>query len=309
LAGCDKIKAVISLQGDCMMRILLNIVPLAILVVVLFFSACQQEEKTSPAQNTGVVKASQAYQDNFGTPPQGKAGQAFAFVGYLPLQKTPDKFRALPLFVFSEKEQMRQILERLISGELLQQRANDFYNPFPDDLIITVMPPQGRTSTLSLVTQQSWSSNDQAIGGRALAETTLQFAEIDNVLILLNGEPLTQIPVKGFLHDPQSLVKVEPPKLVMMVGMWEYGADALSEILVEFDRPIKVNSFKLYDKEDHVVDGDYFTSLFQMAVVVHPKKPERYQEAVLLRAEWNVVDELGRSNSGSDILPLQRFDQ
>jgi hypothetical protein len=290
------------------MRFLLNLAVSTVFVGLLSLSACQQDERTTTPQNTGVVKASQAYQDNFGTPPQGKAGQAFAFVGYLPLQKTPEKFRPLPLFVFTEKEQMRQILERLISGELLQHRASDFYNPFPDGLKVAVTSPEGPTSTLSLSTQQKWLPRDQTAGGRALAETALQFTKVDKVMVLLNGIPLSPMPEEGYLREPHALVKVEPPDLVMMAGVWEDKAEALSEILIEFDRPIKVNSFKLYDMEGHVVDGDYFTSLFQMAVVIHPKNPDRYQEATVLRAEWDVVDDLGRANRGTDSLALQRLD-
>ena len=290
------------------MRLLYNLAVPGFLICLFSLSACQQEENTAPPQNSGVVEANQSYQDNFGTPPQGKAGQAFARVGYLPLQKAPEKLRALPLFLFSEKEQLRQILDRLISGELLQRRESELYDPFPDDLEISVLNPEGPIPKLLLTTQQSWSSTDQAAAGRALAETTLQFALMDRVMILLNGTPLPQMPVEGYLREPQSLVMVEPPALVLLAGVWEEGSDALTEILVEFDRPVTVNNFKLYDKTDNVVDGEYFTSIFQMAVVLHPKDPRNYHEAMVLRAEWDVVDYLGRSNRGTDTLPMQRID-
>jgi hypothetical protein len=278
-------------------------------VFLLSLTACQQEEPPASAtKTTGVVEATQAYLENFGTPPQGKSGQAFGRVGYLPLQKTPDKLRPLPLFLFSEKGQLRQILERLASGDLLLQRRSELYNPFPDDLEITVTSPEGPTTTISLTTQQSWANTDLTAAGQALAETTLQFAKVNRVIVLHNGAPLPQMPADGYLHEPQLLVKVEPPQLVLIAGVWENGSDALSEILVEFDRPIKVNNFDLYDEAGKAVDGDYFTSIFQMAVVVHPKEPSRYPEAALLRAEWDVVDDLGRSNRGTDTLPLRRID-
>jgi len=291
------------------MRPILSVVTLVMFVSFLSLTACQQEEPPVAAtKTTGVVKSTQAYLDNFGTPPQGKSGQAFARVGYLPLQTAPDKLRPVPLFLFSEKEELRQILERLVSGELLSQRRSELYNPFPDDLELSVKSPEGPIATIALTSQQSWPDTDQIAAGQALAETTLQFSRINRVVVLHSGVPLPQMPADGYLHEPQLLVKVEPPELVLIAGVWEDGSDALSEILVEFDRPIKVNKFDLYDEAGKSVDGDYFTSIFQMAVVVHPKEPGHYQEAALLRAEWDVVDDMGRSNRGSDSLPMMRIE-
>lgn len=285
---------------------------LALLGVLLSFSlltACQQEETpVSSPKNSGVVEANQAYLDNFGTPPQGKAGEAFARVGYLPLQDFPDKVRAIPLFLFSDKDELQQILNRLISGELRLPTDFGLYNPFPDDLEVKATPLRSPAVTLSLLTQQSWSDNDMATAGRALAETVLQFDVVERVIITLKGQPLPQMPADGYLHEPEKLVEVELPTLVLITGMWEKGTDKLNELLVEFDRPITVKNFKLYDNSGKAVDGEYFTSIFQMAVVILPKDPSHYREATLLRAEWDVVDGLGRSNSGTTILPLQRFE-
>ena len=61
------------------MRPTLSIVTLVMFVSLLVLTACQQEEPPAPAtKTTGVVKSTQAYLDNFGTPPQGKSGQARA---------------------------------------------------------------------------------------------------------------------------------------------------------------------------------------------------------------------------------------
>jgi hypothetical protein len=276
-----------------------------------FFSltACQQEEAPASApKKSGIVEASRAYLDNFGTPPQGKAGEAFARVGYLPLQDFPGKLRALPLFLFSDKGELQHILNRLIGGELKLPADFGLYNPFPDDLEVKTTPLGNPTVTLSLATQQSWSDSDMAAAGRALAETVFQFDAVKRVIITLGNQPLPQMPADGYLHEPLKLVEVKPPTLVLIAGMWEQGADEPDELLVEFDRPITVNNFKLYDNSGKAVDGEYFTSIFQMAVVILPKDPSRYQEATLLRAEWDVVDGLGRSNNGTTTLPLQRFE-
>ena len=90
--------------------------------------------------------------------------------------------------------------------------------------------------------------------------------------------------------------------------MWEKGTDNLDELLVEFDRPIKVNSFKLYNSSEVSIEGEYFTSIFQMAVVVLPGDKNLYKEGDVLRAEWDVVDIMGRTNSGSSTMPLRRYE-
>lgn len=290
------------------MRSALKYALLSTLFCLFFLAACQQQEQASLPQNSGVVIATRAYLDNFGMPPHGKAGQAFARVGYLPLQKSSKKLRAVPLFLFSETEQLQQILDRLISGELLLYRNTDFYNPFPKDLKVNVSSPEGPTTTLSLATQQSLSASALSVAAESLAETALQFAQVERVIVLNNGVPLPQMPQGGYLHAPELLARVEPPQLILMAAVWEAEKDAPHELLIEFDRPITVNRFKLYEADGNAVVGEYFTSIFEMAIVVHPKEPGRYQETTILRAEWDVTDALGRENQGTDSLPIRRID-
>ena len=288
------------------MRLTLSLAGLGVFILLLL-TACKQEEPPPPP-NSGFVAVNQAYLKNFGTPPQGKAGEAFARVGYLPLQEAPEKVRAFPLFLFTDKEQLRQILTRLISGELVLTQESGLYNPFPPDLEVSVPAQVTPTLTLSLKTGQSWSDDDQAAAGRALAETALQSEVVERVIILLNGQPFPPMPTEGYQHRSRLIVEVNPPELVQIAGMWGLGTDKLDELLVEFDRPVTVNNFKLYDKSGDVVDGEYFTSIFQMAVVLLPKDSTLLLEGTLLRAEWDVVDTLGRSNSGSTTLPLRRYE-
>jgi hypothetical protein len=116
------------------------------------------------------------------------------------------------------------------------------------------------------------------------------------------------MPAGGYLHNPQQMVEPGPPKLVMLAGAWQGGAEVPEELLIEFDRPVKVESIKLSDEAGNVVAGEYYTAIFQMAVVVHPEYPERYREGTVLRAEWSVVDNLGRAGSGTDTRPLRRLE-
>ena len=291
------------------MRPIMKLALAGLCIALLALAACRQEEATAPAPvESGVVVANRAYLENFGAPPQGKAGEAFARVGYLPLQGSPQQVRAFPLFLFSDKDQLQQILNRLISGELHLPEGFGLYNPFPADLQLTATSPENPVLTLSLLSKVSWSDTDKAAAGRALAESVFQFPKVEKVVIMLNGQPLAQMPADGYRHEPGALAAIRPPQLVLMAGMWERGGDSPDELLAEFDRPVKINNFKLFMRSGEAVDGEYFTSIFQMAVVVLPKDPTLYQESTVLRAEWDVVDGLERSNSGTTTLPLLRYE-
>ena len=126
--------------------------------------------------------------------------------------------------------------------------------------------------------------------------------------VMLNGQPHPHMPGGGYSHQSELIAEITPPTLVLIAGMWEKGSDHLDELLVEFDRPITVNSIKLYDETGKKVEGEYYTSIFQMAVVVLPKNPDAFQPGTTLRAEWDVVDTLGRSNRGSNSMQLERFE-
>lgn len=286
----------------------LNIASL-IFLVVSSFVGCQKEE-TPPVgpKASGVVVATQAYLDNFGTPPQGKAGKAFARVGYLPVRQSPGKVRAFPLFLFNDKDEIQQILKRLVSDDLKFPEESGFFKPFPDDFTLVSSTFEDATETLFLTAQQSWPASDMEAAGLAIAQTVLQFDQVQRVVMMLNGHPFPQMPADGYQDAPEKIDAVEPPTLVLIAGMWEKEAASLDELLVEFDRPVTVNNFKLYDNSGNEVEGEYYTSIFQMAVVILPDVPTLYKEATLLRAEWNIVDGLGRSNSGSTTMPLRRYE-
>ena len=280
-------------------------------LIIIFFVlgislvGCQQEEVA--VENTGVVTATEAYLKFYGVPPQGKAGRAYAAVGYLPTKHNPDKIGPLPIFLFTEEDQMERVLTKLVSGDLITSDKQIYDNPFPEDIEIFLKPIQEGTLDLDLVTAQQWEDKILHAGAVSLMETALQFSEVDFVKVTLNGGLLSWIPDAGYQQSFNAVIDVPPPRLILMAGAWEKGQDEAEEILVEFDRPVKVNSFELYHLDGQKVEGEYFKSIFQMAVVVHPKSPELFQEGTSLRAEWNVVDELGRENSGVDTMPLKKL--
>ncbi len=288
------------------MRQFSRIVMSSMFAFAFFMSGCEPQKASQP--QAGRVEATEAYLQHFGMPPQGKEGRAYARVLYLPVKDSPGKVRALPVFLFDEDGQLSKILDRLTGGELLLPQDSALYDPFPADFDVVAGPPQNGVLELTLKTQQVWNDEDQRAAGLSLAETALQFAEVQSVHIRLNGQPLSFMPVGGFEHNPGGLAEVPPPTLTLIAGMWEDGAEAPAELLVEFDRPVKVNHFLLRNAEGNRVEGDYYTSIFEMAVVVHPKNPGAYREGTVLQAEWHVVDVLGRSGKGATTLPLKRFE-
>ncbi len=71
---------------------------------------------------------------------------------------------------------------------------------------------------------------------------------------------------------------------------------------------MKIESFTLEDAEGRKIRGDYFQSVFNMSVIIHPENAGRIREGMALRARWEVVDDLGRKGSGSGEFKLQRHE-
>ena len=278
---------------------------LLLLACSLFVSGCQQEE--AQQQRTGIVEATPSYLESFGVPPQGEAGRAYAAVGYLPVKDKPGKLGPLPVFLFTNENQLEKILARLVTEDLVTSQKQIYYNPFPRDLKIVIQSEEGNTLTIDMLTEEDWDKSEQHAGTMALKETALQFSHVHNVKVMLNGAVLQGMPLAGFQKNIDLIIEVPPPTLILMAGAWEKGQSEPEEILIEFDRPVKVDQFKLYHLDGQEVQGEYYQSIFQMAVVIHPQFPERFQEGTSLRAEWNVADVLGRTNRGVDTMQIKKL--
>lgn len=275
-----------------------------LLVFMLLLTGCQKE--TAEEFVPGKVEATQAYLDQFGAPPQGKAGRAYARVGYLPSRDNPPRLVAKPVFVFSRQDELQKILEKLTSGDLIFASDPSVYNPFPRELSLTLEPISGRTLLIRLATTEEWRKGLE-IAASALAETALQFDEIEKVKISLNGSSLPGMPEEGYSHNRSLIEELGPPTLILMLAAWEGSEKQPKELLIEFDRPIKARDFELYRENGEKVEGDYYISIFKMAVVVHPGQPELFKEGTILKAQWSVVDELGRAGSGVTTMPLVKY--
>ena len=284
-----------------------SVLLLTIFLPFVVFNLVGCEQKDIPQEKSGIVEATDAYLKFYGVPPQGKAGRAYAAVGYLPTKDNPKKIGPLPIFLFTEEGQLEKVLKKLVSGDLITSNKQIYDNPFPEDLEIVVKSLQEGALVLDLVTTQKWEGEIQQAGTVAIMETALQFNEVKSLKVLLNGVPLPWIPDSGYQQSLDSVIDVPLPTLILMAGAWERGHGTPEEILIEFDRAVKVNSFELYHLDGQKVEGEYFKSIFQMAVVIHPKSPDPFQEGTSLRAEWNVVDDLGRENNGVDTMQLKKF--
>lgn len=274
------------------------------LLGLLLIPGCQETAET-PAVAPARVFANPAYLEHFGQPPQPRRGIAYARVGYLPLREQPERVRPFPLFLFSDENQLSQVLQRLVGRELLLDPQGPMFHPFPPELTLQVGTPQQGALTLEL-------GNVAAPEGllpaaRALIETACQFPGVERVVILVAGEPLPGQPREGLAAEPTSIVAPGEPHPLMIAGMWEPGEAEPEEILFNFDRPVKVNRFVLNGSDGKPLAGEYFTSVFDMAVVFHPAGPGLV-EGSLLEAEWSVTDALGRSASGRSRYPLLRFE-
>lgn len=271
---------------------------------LLLVLGCREAAET-PAVAPARVFANQAYLEHFGQPPQPRRGIAYARVGYLPLRAQPERVRPFPLFLFSDENQVSQVLNRLVGRELLLDPRGPMIHPFPPDTILQVgMPNQG---ALTIELDTSATPEHLLPAARALTETACQFPGIERLVILVAGQPLPGLPREGLTPEPASIVAPGEPQPLMIAGMWEPGEAEPTEILFNFDRPVKVNRFVLNGSDGKPLAGDYFTSVFDMAVVFHPARPGLV-EGSLLEAEWSVTDALGRSASGRSRYPLLRFE-
>lgn len=280
--------------------VLFGLLPLAL-------AACER----TPTVRQGEVFASGAYLENFGEPPLPERDRCYAYVGYLQTAEDPGRVRAVPLFVFREGDHLQMLLERLVSQEITLPEETGLLNPFPPGSEIRVESPSGGAVALDLSfsgEQPIEALNQQAMAA-ILTETAVQMEEIDRVAIRVNGTPLPITPEDGFFrHDPQGIAPAGAPLLLQVAGMWEQGAGGPEEILANFDRPVTIDAFTMRDSDGREVEGEYFRSVFDMAVVIHPADPAAFQDRTPLRVEWEVTDRLGRKGRSSGEFLLQRHD-
>lgn len=275
-----------------------------IILACVFLCACQQDsQETLPK---GHVKASLAYLQHFGEPPVPQQGVAYARVGYLPLEDRSGQVRALPFYLFSDSLPLDRVLSQLFSADLALSKRSGLRKPSELGISLDKLDQVGDTLLVSLKIAAPVPAADKKAIARAITETAVQFDAVARVRVLFDGQSQATEPLEGYRSQKQLIAKVGPPELIDVFGSWEAGRKNPEEILVNFDRPVKVNSFRVSDQSGNQVSGEYFTSIFNMAVVLHPESPDRFQDGTKLKIEWDVTDHLDRRNSGVDDLELKR---
>lgn len=280
----------------------MRFIGVVVLLVFLLFG-CQQQEPTESA--TGKVYPSVAYKKYFGEPPVPQQGYAYAHVGYLPLKDSSGKVGPIPLFLFNENGHLDRILSQLFSEQLVVPVRSKLSPPAAQGVQLTQLDQAGDTLMVYLQVSADMSFDRTGID-RAVIETATQFEEINRVQIFYNDEPSEQQPLEGYQSLSEAIAPVEPPMLLDVAGIWEPGATGPEEILINFDRPVTINGFRLLNKSGEQIGGKYYISMFNMAVVVHPAEPEKFTEGMVLNVSWDVDDFLGRGNSALDSLTLSR---
>jgi hypothetical protein len=272
--------------------------------LLLIAAACQKETSSGPVPS---VKANQAYLTAFGEPPTPAKGECFARVGYYPVRATPDQLRAVPFFLFDAKSELPLLFERLVNNPLAFAADGPLLNPFPPGSKIQVAQ-LAESLELALTTDQRPGAADLAAMAASLTETAGQYSQFTRVRLLFNGAAWPEMPAGGFRPDPERIIDPGPPQLLLVVGSWEPESDGPNEILADFDRPVSIERFVIEDQSGSSLEGEYFTSVFNMAVVLQPRQPSRLHEGMALRVTWQVSDQLGRQGAGTTSLPLLRND-
>lgn len=274
-----------------------------LIVLAAGLVACQQQEP----KTTGTVKVNQLYRTYFGEAPVPGKGICFARIGFYPLRDDKGKLAPIPLFLFKEEGQLALLLGRQVSNEPELLEYGPLYNPFPEGSKVDIVSRQDGLLQLVLSLPGNYAGDLDAMAG-VLTETALQFDDIQRVSISVNGTPLPGMPEGGYVHNAGRIVAPGAPEVLLVVGAWEAGATDPGEILADFDRPVKVKSFELRDSSGGKIEGDYFTSAFDMAVVIHPANPQSIQEGMELTAKWSVTDALGRTGEGGKTFRLIRHE-
>lgn len=276
------------------------------IVICLIFGLVACEQSDVVEQAGGKVYPSAAYLKHFGEPPTPQQGYAYAQIGYLPLNDHSGQVAPIPLFLFNENQHLDRILSQLFSERLVVPSSSKLSPPFAQGVRLVQLDQAGDTLIVSLQTANDSKAVDKAGIDRAITETATQFEEVGRVRVLYNGEPSERQPLEGYQSRGETIATVAAPMLMDAIGSWEPGASGPEEVLINFDRPVTINSFRLMDRAGEQIGGKYYTSIFDMAVVVHPSQPEKITEGMVLNVAWDVDDALGRRNSGLDSLKLRR---
>jgi hypothetical protein len=279
-----------------------GVVSLALLLL-LGLTGCQRQQ-TVDGETGGKVQASEAYRHWFGQPPAVAEGTAWALVGFFPLTAQPEKVMPVPLFLFTAHNQPQLLLGKLLQGGSYLHLPQLAEHPFPAGTsvrgvtVVDGLAVADFSGELSQLTDPAQQQGALA----AIGHTLLQLATIERVRVTSEGEPL------AFAPDELSVAAaniVDPGPPALLQALRHEDADAVpGEVVVFFNRPVRLKSFRLEYPPGQKVAGQYFTSVFDMAIILHPDDTERMRVGSEVLIAWQVADMLGRENADQTTLPL-----
>ncbi|WP_291318022.1 GerMN domain-containing protein [Desulfuromonas sp.] len=285
-------------------------VPFWVLLAVAFLiaaGACRGRD-SQPSGEEVRVSSSTAYEKHFGSPPTAEKGRCYALVGYLPTRDEPARVRPFPLFLFTDQNQISLLVERLLEENGSNLDRLGLTNPFPRGTFLKGLHRDGGAVTLHLGNAGDAPQVRLGKGAlEALGHSLLQFPGVARVDVHFAGRKAGRFPPSPEGNETLSVLPPEDPLLLGAVGFWESEQRGAEEVALHFDRPVRVEQLKVEDAETgEVLTGEYFQSIFNMAVIIHPEKPGSIQEGMPLKIYWQVSDGKDRMGTGSEIITLGR---
>jgi hypothetical protein len=287
---------------EVLLRTHVNVVLTMLLVGGLL--GCQRQQAVD-AGSGGEVEASVAYRTWFGEPPAVSEGTAWAVAGFFPLAAEPGRVMPVPLFLFTAHNQPQLLLGKVLQGGAYLSLPQLAASPFPPGTTVRALTVSDGLAVADFSSELLQIADPVMQRGAlaAIGHTLVQFTDIQRVQVTVEGEPLPSAPPGELPVD--SAVVVEPGPPALLQALLHDDDDAVpGEVVVFFNRPMRLKSFRMEYPRGQQVAGQYFTSVFDMAVILHPQEPGRMQVGSEVFIDWQVVDMLGRESGGQDVLSL-----
>jgi hypothetical protein len=279
---------------------------IVLLTMLLLVSGCQRQADKAAAG--GQVKASDVYRSWFGEPPAVSEGTAWAVTGFFPLAAQADRVMPVPLFLFTPDNQPQLLLGKVMQGGAYLSLPQLASNPFPTGTVLRAVTVHEGLATADFSSELLQISDPVVQQGvlAAIGHTLVQFADIERVQVTVEGQPLPFVSPGQLPVDSAAVVEPGPPALLQ--ALLHEDDDAVpGEVVVFFNRPMRLKSFRLEFPRGEQVAGQYFTSVFDMAIILHPDDPNRMQVGSEVFINWQVTDMLGREGGGQSSLFLGRM--
>lgn len=288
-----------------------NYLPYLVLPValMLMMSGCQREE-VSPPKVSGEVRATARYLEYFGDPPTVAEGTCYALVGFYPSARETGKVSPFPLFLFNQEQQLEIVTEQLLRWGEGWDMGGMLLNPFPPETELIALQQEEDMVRVEL-SDQAWDGTDAGQKKTILdvvGHTLAQFEGVSRVMLVAAGKLFPYQAERAFVPDPSVLAPPGPPQVLAVAATWQAGNAVPEDLSVFFDRPVTVQTFELADDGGRRIEGEYYRSAFDMAVVVHPADPAAIVEGMPVQVSWQVTDGLGREGEGHRSLFLTRLE-